>query len=92
VVLMPAELDTIAERLAAALGADRPAAIVSQATTADQQVVRGPIGGIAAAARAARLQPPSTLVVGDVVDVLSNIDALSPVEREAFAEALASPG
>ena len=40
VVLMPAELDAIAVRLSALLGPDRPAALVSQATTAHQQVVR----------------------------------------------------
>ena len=70
VVLMPAELDAIAGRLAAALGFDRPAAIVSKATTPEQQVVRAPIGRIAAAARAAHVQPPSTLVVGDVTGLL----------------------
>jgi siroheme synthase len=92
VVLMPAELDAIARRLAVALGPDRPAAIISQATTAAQQVVRAPIGSIAAAARAARLQPPSTLVVGDVVKVLSDIEALSHVERETLSAPVAAPG
>jgi uroporphyrin-III C-methyltransferase/precorrin-2 dehydrogenase/sirohydrochlorin ferrochelatase len=92
VVLMPAELDAIAARLAAVLGYDRPAAIVSQATTAHQEVVRAPIGGIAAAARAARLEPPSTLVVGDVVNALSDLDGLPAAERQTLAGALASPG
>lgn len=92
VVLMPAELDAIARRLAVALGPDRPAAIVAQATTAAQKVVRAPIGSIAAAARAARLQPPSTLVVGDVVNVLSDIGALSHVERETLSAPVAAPG
>src|SRR6202035_2836784 len=55
VALMPAHLDAIEARLAAVLGSDRPAAIVSQATTAHQQVVRAPIGSIAAAARATRI-------------------------------------
>ena len=71
VVLMPAELDAIA---AAPVGRarTRPARRRSsrRATTPDQQVVRAPIGSIAAVARAAGVQPPSTLVVGDVVDVL----------------------
>jgi uroporphyrin-III C-methyltransferase len=92
VVLMPAELDTIAGRLSAVLGPDRPAAIVSQATTHNQQVVRASIGGIAAAARAARIEPPSTLVVGEVVSTLSEFGSLSPDEREILAEAGASPG
>ena len=92
VVLMPAELDAIAGRLSAVLGPDRPAAIVSQATTAEQQVVRAPIGSIAAAARAARLEPPSTLVVGDVVNVLSDLGGISRADRQALAGALAAPG
>lgn len=91
VVLMPAELDVIAERLAAALGPDRPAAIVSQATTPHQRVVRAPIGSIAAAARAARIQPPSTLVVGDVVAVGSDIGGTSQMEPHTHAGAFASP-
>jgi uroporphyrin-III C-methyltransferase len=81
VVLMPSDLEALATRLAAVLGADRPAAIVSQATTAQQHVVRAPIGGIAASARAARLQPPSTLVVGEVVTVLAGLAGVSPGEH-----------
>ena len=93
VVLMPAELDAIAGRLSAVLGSDRPAAIVSQATTPHQQVVRAPIGSIAAAARAARLEPPSTLVVGDVVNVLSDLGGhVALPSRQTLAGALASPG
>ncbi len=92
VVLMPAELDAIAARLSAVLGPDRPAAIVSQATTPEQQVVRASIGSIVAAARAARIEPPSTLVVGDVVNVLSDLGGMSPADRQALAGALAAPG
>jgi uroporphyrin-III C-methyltransferase len=92
VVLMPAELDAIAERLAAVLGPDRPAAIVSQATTPHQRVVRAPIGRIAAAARAVRMQPPSTLVVGDVVAVLSNMQDMPQMEQQARAGVATSPG
>ena len=73
VVLMPTHLEAIAGRLASVLGSDRPAAIVSSATRADQQVVRAPLGGIAAAARAAAVGPPSTLVVGAVVNVLATL-------------------
>ena len=91
VVLMPAELDALAGRLSAALGPDRPAAIVSRATTPDQQVVRAPIGSIAAVGRAAGVQPPSTLVVGDVVDVLSEAASLRSASRRALAGALAMP-
>jgi uroporphyrin-III C-methyltransferase/precorrin-2 dehydrogenase/sirohydrochlorin ferrochelatase len=91
VVLMPAELDAIAGRLAAALGYDRPAAIVSKATTPEQQVVRAPIGRITAAARAACVQPPSTLVVGDVVGLLSGAGSLDFAGQPARAGAFATP-
>ena len=92
VVLMPAELDAIAGRLAAVLGPGRPAAVVSQATTPDQRVVRAPIGSIAAAARAARLRPPSTLVVGEVVNALPDTGVLSPVDRQALRRVLTTQG
>lgn len=92
VILMPAELAAIAGRLATVLGPGRPAAVISQATTADQLIVRAPIGSIAAAARAARVAPPSTLVVGDVVNVLSEIGGVSAADRQMFAEAAASRG
>jgi hypothetical protein len=42
-------------------------------------VVRAPIGGIAAVARAAQLAPPSTLVVGHVVNVLATTALVSRV-------------
>jgi siroheme synthase len=92
VILMPAELEAIAGRLSSVLGPDRPSAIISQATTADQLVVRAPIGSIAAAAQAARVVPPSTLVVGDVVYVLSGIGDVAGTDPEMFAEAVASRG
>jgi uroporphyrin-III C-methyltransferase/precorrin-2 dehydrogenase/sirohydrochlorin ferrochelatase len=79
VVLMPAQLDAICRSLTVALGADRPAAIVSHATSADQRVVRAPIGRIAAVARAAQVAPPSTLVVGHVVNVLATAELVSRV-------------
>jgi uroporphyrin-III C-methyltransferase / precorrin-2 dehydrogenase / sirohydrochlorin ferrochelatase len=87
VVLMPAELDAIARRLSSVLGPDRPAAIVSKATTPEQRVVRASLGGIAAAARVAGLEAPTTLVIGEVVNVLSDIEVLSPSEGRAFAGA-----
>ena len=92
VILMPAELEAIAGRLSSVLGPDRPSAIISQATTADQLVVRAPIGSIAAAAQAARVGPPSTLVVGDVVNVLSDIGDVAGADPRMFAEAVASRG
>jgi uroporphyrin-III C-methyltransferase/precorrin-2 dehydrogenase/sirohydrochlorin ferrochelatase len=73
VVLMPGELESLAARLSSVVGADRPAALISSATTAAQTVVRAPIGQLAAAGRAHGLVAPLTLVVGDVVDVLSGL-------------------
>ena len=70
VVLMPGDLDAITARVSRAVGADRPAALVSSATTAHQVVIRAPIGRLAAAARAGGLVAPLTLIVGDVVDAL----------------------
>jgi siroheme synthase len=90
VVLMPSEIESIASRLAAVLGDDRPSALVSQATTPNQRVVRAPLGRIAAAARAARVEAPSTLVVGDVVNVLSGSEAVTALEGPASVGAVAS--
>ena len=71
VVLMPSHLDAITAQLSVALGPDRPAAIISRATTPQQRVLRATLGRIAAGANAAGIEPPSTLVVGDVVNVLA---------------------
>jgi uroporphyrin-III C-methyltransferase/precorrin-2 dehydrogenase/sirohydrochlorin ferrochelatase len=73
-VLMMAmdRLQLIADELIAhGKAADTPAAVVYQATTAAQQVVRAPLAGIAAAAARAELGAPSIVVIGDVVDVLT---------------------
>jgi uroporphyrin-III C-methyltransferase / precorrin-2 dehydrogenase / sirohydrochlorin ferrochelatase len=67
VVLMPgAALDAITTRLARVVGAERPAALIASATTEREQVVRAPLGRLAQAARAASVEPPATLVVGEV--------------------------
>lgn len=86
VVLMPAHLDAIAQRLSSALGSDRPAALISRATTPQQQVVRATLGSIVAAAREARVEPPSTLVVGAVVNVL-DVAGATAGDRAAVATA-----
>jgi siroheme synthase len=59
------------------LGPEHPAAIISRATTPQQQVVRASLGRIAVAARDARIDPPSTLVVGAVVNVLGESAAIA---------------
>jgi uroporphyrin-III C-methyltransferase / precorrin-2 dehydrogenase / sirohydrochlorin ferrochelatase len=67
VVLMPGSaLDEITARLARVLGDERPAALIASATTPRQQVLRAPLGRLARVARAAGVEPPATLVVGDV--------------------------
>src|SRR5437879_6283320 len=66
VFLMAVEhLSEIAERLLAnGRPADEPAAVVQWATTPRQRFLSAPLSGIAAATRAAGLEPPAVLVVG----------------------------
>lgn len=49
--------------------AETPAAVVQEATTVEQRVVRASLGTVAEAA--ARLTPPAVVVIGDVVPVLN---------------------
>jgi uroporphyrin-III C-methyltransferase/precorrin-2 dehydrogenase/sirohydrochlorin ferrochelatase len=88
VVLMPlGNLETICARLVAAIGPDRPAALVASATLRDQRVVRAPIARIFRAASEAGISSPATLVVGAVVDAI-------PLQQvgELVASAGAGPG
>ncbi|MEV4660178.1 uroporphyrinogen-III C-methyltransferase [Micromonospora sp. NPDC049301] len=47
-----------------------PAAVVQEATTGAQRMVRSTLGAVAADVLAADLRPPAVVVVGDVVDAL----------------------
>ncbi|CCH20868.1 uroporphyrinogen-III C-methyltransferase [Micromonospora lupini] len=47
-----------------------PAAVVQEATTGTQRVLRSTLGAVAADLLAADLRPPAVVVVGDVVDAL----------------------
>ena len=68
VVLMPrANLADVAVVLARAVGGSRPAAVISNATLADQRSISGPLERIARLADQAAIGTPATLVVGDVV-------------------------
>ena len=69
VVLMGlASLPRIARELVAAGRlASTPAAVVQAGTTADQRIVTGTLADIAERAAAARLEPPVTVVIGEVV-------------------------
>src|SRR5216683_2093991 len=66
VFLMAVEhMSEIVERLLAnGRNADEPAAVVQWATTPRQRFLSAPLSGIAAATRAAGLEPPAVLVVG----------------------------
>ncbi|MDG4796025.1 uroporphyrinogen-III C-methyltransferase [Micromonospora sp. WMMD1082] len=50
--------------------ADTPAAVVQEATTGGQRIVRSTLGAVAADTTAAGLRPPAVVVVGDVVTAL----------------------
>jgi uroporphyrin-III C-methyltransferase len=64
--------------IAAGRSEDEPAAVVAQATTPRQQVVRTTLGRLAAGADVAGVEPPALIVVGGVV-------ALAPVLGMAAA-------
>jgi len=68
VVLMAhARLSELTSEIAAVLGPGRPAAVVSSASLPEQKVVTGTLGDLAARSADADLQPPATLIVGEVV-------------------------
>jgi uroporphyrin-III C-methyltransferase len=74
-----AHLDEIAQRLiAAGRSPDEPAAIVSRAATEHQRVVEAKLSEIAAAAKAAAIEPPAMLVVGEVVRLRSRLEWFRP--------------
>ncbi|MEW1584089.1 uroporphyrinogen-III C-methyltransferase [Micromonospora vinacea] len=52
-----------------------PAAVVQEATTGTQRVLRSTLGEVAADALTADLRPPAVVVVGDVVGTLDALDA-----------------
>lgn len=51
--------------------AETPAAVVQEATTGAQRVLRSTLGAVAADVAAAGLRPPAVVVLGDVVDALA---------------------
>ena len=75
VVLMArSNLRELAAEIAHAAGGARPSALVSKATWPDQRYVSGPVADIARLADDAHLEPPATLIVGEVVSVLASSD------------------
>ncbi|RIV28116.1 uroporphyrinogen-III C-methyltransferase [Alicyclobacillaceae bacterium I2511] len=80
VVLMGlAQVAAISHRLMA-LGkaADTPAAVISKATTADQQMAVGTLATLATVAADERIVSPAILVIGGVVDLASQIAWFHP--------------
>ena len=86
-----AHLETITTRLMeGGLPRATPAALVAQATLANQRVLEAPVGELAYAAREAGIEAPAILVIGDVVRLRTALDPdLDPEERARAAEALA---
>jgi len=75
VILMgTAWLDDIAARVIAG-GRDpaTPAAVISRGTTPQQRVVTARLGELAARVRAARLEPPTVIVIGPVVEFREHV-------------------
>jgi uroporphyrin-III C-methyltransferase/precorrin-2 dehydrogenase/sirohydrochlorin ferrochelatase len=72
VMMVVNSLAPVADQLiAAGRSADCPAAVVESASTPSQRVVRGVLRTIASQSRAARVEGPALLVVGDVVTALA---------------------
>ena len=87
IVLMPVDIGDITQRIAAVVGNDRPAALVSSATLPGQRVITAPVGEIAALADSAGTDAggPRTLVVGEVVRV--GLAAAAETARRSPTEA-----
>jgi uroporphyrin-III C-methyltransferase / precorrin-2 dehydrogenase / sirohydrochlorin ferrochelatase len=68
-------LEALASELVAhGANADLPAAIVDNATRANQRVVVGALGTLAAKARAAQLSGPAVIIIGTVVTLRDKLD------------------
>jgi len=57
---------------------DTPAAVIEQGTTQNQFVLTGTLADIVEKAHAARVRPPATLIIGDVVNLREQIDWFIP--------------
>ena len=66
------------------LSADTPAAVIAAATTASQRVLVSTLGRVAADAAADGIEAPAIVVIGDIVKVRSELDAVAANEG-AFA-------
>jgi uroporphyrin-III C-methyltransferase len=68
----------VARLIAAGRDPAEPVAIVSKATTAAQRVLTTTLGDAAAAAEAARIEPPAVVVIGPVVGLGPALDWFRP--------------
>jgi uroporphyrin-III C-methyltransferase/precorrin-2 dehydrogenase/sirohydrochlorin ferrochelatase len=66
------------ELIAHGLPASTPAAVIQQGTTANQRVVTGTLADLPGRAFDARLEPPTLIVVGDVVKLQSTFAWFDP--------------
>jgi len=66
--------------MAAGRAADEPVAIVTHATTPRQRVAKGRLADAAQLAAENNLEPPSIIVVGEVVNLAETLDWFSPIK------------
>jgi uroporphyrin-III C-methyltransferase/precorrin-2 dehydrogenase/sirohydrochlorin ferrochelatase len=84
------QLPRVVARLrAAGASADRPAAIVAQATLPTQRVLRAPLAGIAALALREQVTAPALLIVGEVTAVAATAGASGAAGDDAPLSAVA---
>jgi len=85
-------LSTLCDGLVAhGMSADTPAAVIQQGTTRDQRVVTGTLSTLAQQVAAARLTPPTLMIVGDVVRLREKLAWFRPEARTAGAGTAPAP-
>ena len=62
--------------IAAGRAENEPVALISRASLADQRVLETTLGACAADAKAARIEPPALIVIGEVVRLRAGLDWL----------------
>jgi uroporphyrin-III C-methyltransferase/precorrin-2 dehydrogenase/sirohydrochlorin ferrochelatase len=80
------------ELIAHGLPASTPAAVIQQGTTANQRVVTGTLANLPGRAFDARLEPPTLIVVGDVVRLQPTFAWFDAAALAATARAEAAAG
>jgi uroporphyrinogen III methyltransferase/synthase len=77
--------EIVAQLIAHGRAPDTPAAVVERGTTAAQRVVDGTLADIAALAQSQSIEPPATLVVGEVVRLRDGLNWFDPATCSAGA-------